>query len=78
MVKQDLPNTLKRLLAERLTEYKVPNDVRDALVNDIIGAMEAPSRNKSGATVMTAEASRDADRERKHGASANHAKPKVM
>lgn len=78
MVRTGIEDTLRKLLQERLKDFEVPHEVRDGLVADIIGAIEAPSKKRLGATVMTAEASRDADRERKHGANKDHAKPRVV
>ncbi len=75
---QDLKTTIEGLLRERLADFKVPHEVRAALVDDIMGAIEAPNRKKHGATVMTHEASLAADQERRHGADPSRAKPRVV
>lgn len=70
---------LTRILRERLDQYKVPAEVRDALCEEILSAMERPERKPFGATVMTQEASLAADQARKRGrAEKTDAKPKVI
>ena len=78
MVTKEIQIKIAKLMSERLVPFNVPHEIRNSLLDDIIGAIEAPSANRLGATVMTAEASRDADKERKHGPNSDHAKPRVI
>lgn len=75
----DLGLTLDRILRERLDQYAVPLEVRNALRKELLSFFGRPERNKFGACVMTPEASVAADKERmeKRG-DAENAKPQII
>lgn len=56
-----------RLLRERLEQFEVPVEVRNELTEGLLNLLGRPERSKTGACVMTAEASMEADRQRGNG-----------
>lgn len=60
-------NTLDRILRERLEQFNVPLEVRQALRTEILSFFQRPERKPFGAAVMTPEASMAADQARMSG-----------
>lgn len=56
--------SLDRILRERLEQFEVPVEVRNALKSEILAFFQRPERQPFGACVMTPEASMAADQER--------------
>jgi len=71
-------HTLDRILRERLEDFKVPTEVRNAIAEEILALMQRPERKPYGAAVMTPEASLAADKARERGARSDDAKPQIM
>jgi hypothetical protein len=70
-----------RMLKERLEQFEVPVAVRNELASGLLNLLGRPERDKTGATVMTAEASMEADRQRGNGpggTSPASGKPRVL
>jgi hypothetical protein len=70
--------TVDRILRERLEDFKVPSEVRNAIAQEILAFMQRPERKPFGATVMTPEASIAADKARQRGAQSDDAKPQIL
>lgn len=64
---ETLQIAVARILRERLEQFKVPAEVRNELTEGLLNLLGRPERNKTGACVMTAEASMEADRQRGNG-----------
>ena len=67
-----------RILRERLNDFNVPVEVRNAIAEEILSQMQRPEKKPYGAVVMTPEASLAADRARERGARSDDAKPQIM
>ena len=69
---------IKNLIKNGLIDYNVPTKIIDTIVQNIVNAVRKPEVQKSGACVMTGEASMAADRQRKGQYLPSDAKPQIM
>jgi hypothetical protein len=77
--KADTPNSLKRILRERLEQFDVPAEVLTALQKEIEAFVSRPEKKPYGAVVMTPSASVAADRAKERGhAESTDEKPKIV
>ena len=74
---EDLPSAINRVLRERLEQFEIPVEVRKNIATELLNLVGRPERQKSGVTIMTPEASMDADRQRR-GETPIGNKPRVI
>jgi len=61
----ETPETIDRILRERLDQFNVPVKVRNEIRDTLLALFQRPNKKPFGACVMTPEASIASDQERK-------------